>query len=940
MKLKLLKLASLFVFFTFILSLDGQVKIDYTNTKAKLPIDPKIKMGKLSNGLIYYIKENKKPEKRAELLLAINAGAILEDDDQDGLAHFCEHMAFNGTKNFPKNDLVSFLESTGVRFGNDLNAYTNTDETVYMLTLPTDNDDILNKGFRVLEDWSHNVTYNDQDIENERGVIREEWRLGKGAEDRIDRIQRPILFKNSKYAVRDVIGDTTIINHAPYDALRRFYHDWYRPNLMAVICVGDFDSKEIEKKIIEHFGKLVNPDNPRKREKFTVPPNKEILVSVAKDAELSMPGIEIYFKHPGREEGTVESSRQDIVENLFSTIISERLSDLTRKPNPPFIYAYARESRFVDDIRSFTFRAGAKSDGIKYALESLLTEAFRVVGNGFNESELERAKANLLRRMERGFAERDKTPSQMYAFEYLRNFLDDESIPGVETELEMYRHYLPEISLKEVNDLVHKLIKNENCVITIAAPDKPGVVVPTEAEALALYKEISNKKIEPYSDVVVDKPLLQNIPKQGTLTQEKLIKEIGVTELTLSNGVKVVLKPTDFQNDEISFQSFRFGGTSLAPDNDYYSANASSSIINQSGLGDFNRTQLSKKLTGKVARVMAAINTLDEEISGTCSPNDIETMFQLIYSYFIQPRKDKESFEAYIEKLKSQIKDSKNSPRAVLNDTFRVTLGNYHFRSLPTTEKTVEKINLDKAIEFYKQRFSNANGFTFFFAGNFDVEKIKPFILTYLASLPSKKEIEKWKDIGMKSPKGSISKVVKKGIEAQSLVRLVFSGDYVWNEKNNFDFSALMDVFDIKLREVMREDKGGVYGVGAWQNTEKFPREEYSINIAFGCDPKRVDELINAVLDVMKDMTMKKPDSTYLNKVKEIQKREYEVNMKENWYWLNSLYNAYYYNENPVNILKESAMIDKLSADDVFDAAKMYFKTNNYIRVVLMPEDK
>jgi len=939
-KIKLLKLAIIIALFAFVSSLNAQLKIDYTNVKAKIPPDPKIKIGKLSNGLTYYIKENKKPEKRAELLLAVNAGAILEDDDQDGLAHFCEHMAFNGTKNFPKNELVSFLESTGVRFGSDLNAYTNTDETVYMLTLPTDKDDILNKGFRVLEDWAHNVTYKDEDIDSERGVILEEWRLGKGAEDRIDRIQRTILYKNSKYAVRDVIGDTAIINHAPYDAFRRFYHDWYRPNLMAVIVVGDFDVNVIEKKIIEHFGKLVNPEKPRERVKFTVPPHKDILVTVAKDAELSMPGIEIYFKHEGREEGTVGSARQDIVDNLFSSIISERLSELTRKSNPPFIYAFARESRFVDDIRSFTLRAGAKSDGIKYALESLLTEAFRVMNNGFNDSELERAKKNLLRRLERAYAERDKTPSQNFAFEFARNFLDDESIPGIETELEMYKHFLPEITLKEVNDMPGKLIRNENCVITVSAPDKTDVNAPSESEVLALYNEIANKKIEAYSDVVIDKPLLPQMPKPGTVSQEKLIKDIGVTELTLSNGAKVVLKPTEFQNDEIAFRSFHSGGTSLASDNDYYSAYSASSIINQSGIGEFNRTQLSKLLAGKVVRVNTYVDELDEEVYGSCSPNDMETMFQLINSYFTQPRKDKESFQSYIEKIKSQVRDSKNSPRAVFNDSFRVTISNYHFRRMPATEDKIDKVNLDKAYEFYKQRFSNANGFTFFFAGNFSVEKIKPYLLTYLGSLPSNTNIDKWKDVGIQTPKGKIDKVVKKGIEAQSIVRLVFSGDYQWNEQNNFEFSAMMDVFDIKLREVLREDKGGVYGVGAWQSTDKFPKEKYSVNIGFGCDPQRVDELINAVLDVMKNMTSEKPDSTYMNKIKEIQKRENEVNMKENGFWINSLYSSYYYSENPVNILKTNDMIDKLTADDVYAAAKKYFKTDNYIRMVLMPEDK
>lgn len=938
MKIKLLKLAVFIALFAFVSTLDAQFKIEYTNVKAKIPPDPKIKIGKLSNGLTYYIKENKKPEKRAELLLAVNAGAILEDDDQDGLAHFCEHMAFNGTKNFPKNELVSFLESTGIRFGSDLNAYTNTDETVYMLTLPTDNEDILNNGFRVLEDWAHNVTYNDNDIENERGVIREEWRLGKGAEDRIDRIQRPVLFKNSKYAIRDVIGDTAIINNAPYDAFRRFYHDWYRPNLMAVIAVGDFDVNEIEKKIIEHFSNLVNPDNPRERVKFSLPAHKEILVSIAKDKELAMPGVQVYFKHDGREEGTVESYRQNIVDGIFSDILNERLTELTRKPDPPFIYAYAYESRFVNETRSFTLGAGARSDGITTALSALLTETFRVLSNGFTETELERAKKVTLRSMEKAYDEKDKTPSQSFAFEFARNFLEKESIPGIETELEIYKHYIPEITLKEVNDLANKLIRKENVVITLSAPDKPDIIMASESEVLAIFSELSKKYLEAYMDVVPDKPLLDKVPNPGSLIHEKFIKEIGVTELELSNGVTVVLKPTIFKNDEISFSSYHNGGTSISTDEDYYSASAASSIINQSGTGEFNRTQLSKLLAGKVARVNSSIGELTEGISGSCSPKDIETMFQLIYSVITQPRKDAEAFKSLKEKMISQIRDSKNSPRAIFRDSVSVILNNYHFRKMPATEEMLEKINLDKAYNFYKQRFSNANGFTFFFTGSFEVEKIKPYLLTYLGSLPSNKTIDKWKDVGIHTPKGKIDKVVKKGIEAQSFVRLVFSGDYQWSEQNNFDINALLDVFDIKLREVLREDKGGVYGVGSRQSIDKYPEEKYSINISFGCDPKRVDELITAVLDVMKNMTNEKPDESYISKVKEIQKREYEVNMKENWFWMNSLYNSYYNGEDPVRILKTNDKIDKLSADDVFNSAKKYFNTENYIRVVLMPE--
>jgi zinc protease len=922
----------------FSLSAYSQLKIDYNNLKTDVPSDPAIKIGKLENGLKYYIKENKKPEKRAELILVVNAGAILEDEDQNGLAHFCEHMAFNGTKNFPKLDLVNFLESIGVRFGADLNAYTNTDETVYMLTLPTDSERLLNKGFQVLEDWSHNVLYEGKDIDDERGVIREEWRLGKGAEDRIEKKQIPYLFKNSKYEKRDVIGDTAIINNAKYDELRRFYHDWYRPDLMAVIVVGDFDKNDIEKKIKEHFSQLKNPENEKERVRFSVPPNKDILVSVASDKELSMPRVSIYFKHEGRDEKTLESYRQSLVDNLFSEMLTDRLTELTRKPNPPFIYAFAYESRFIDEIRSFTMMGMAKSDGIGQSLESLLKEAFRVYQNGFTESELERAKKINMRRMEKSYDERDKTESSRLAFEYVRNFLDKEPIPGIATELDIDKYFFPGISLDEVNTLTHKLIKNENCVITVAAPDKPGVVVPSDAEVLKMFNNISEEKIEAYSDTVSNQPLLAQIPKPGTVVKEKLVKDIGLTELDLSNGVKVILKPTDFKNDEVSFSSYKWGGSSLASDADYLSAISAASIVNQSGVGIFDRNQLTKMLAGKIVRVNPSIDYLDEEVKGSCSPKDMEVMFQLIYLYFTQPRKDKDAFESYITKLKSQIEDSKNSPRSVMRDTVNVTQFNYNFRKLPWTLESLDKINLDKAVEFYKQRFSNANGFTFFFVGNFDVEKFKPLLLTYLGSLPSNKEMDKWNDRNIEPPKGKIDKIVKKGIEAQSFVWLVLTGDFHRTQKDLFDIEALMDIFDIKVREVLREDKGGVYGVGAWQQVQHFPKDEFKINIVFGCDPKRIDELINAVLDIMNEMKSNVPAEIYMTKVKEIQTRENEVNMKTNMYWLNSIYDSFYNYEDPKRILETEEFIKKLTPDDIRNSANKYFTLNNYIRVVLEPE--
>ncbi|MGA2298243.1 MAG: pitrilysin family protein, partial [FCB group bacterium] len=566
------------------IGLFAQQNLQYNDLKQTLQPDPKVKIGILPNGLKYYIKENRKPEKRMEVLLAVKAGAVLEDDDQNGLAHFNEHMAFNGTKHFPKNDLVDFLEKIGIKFGADLNAFTNYDETVYMLQLPTDKEELLEKGMLVLDDWSHNVSFDDTEIDKERGVILEEWRLGKGAEDRVDKKHDKKVFYNSRYVERDVIGDTAIINHFEHSVIRRFYKDWYRPDLMAVIAVGDFNKDDIEKRIIAHFSDLTNPQNERTRTEYTIPPHKETLVSIATDKELSFPSVRIYFKHPGRESTSLGSYRQDIIDNIFSTLINNRFAELRRKSNPPFLFAMANEGRFVDHIRAFMLFGGAKGDGINQCTEALLTEAFRVMKHGFTQTELDRAKKDALRNIEKAYDEREKTESRNFAFEFERNFIDGEPMPGLETELEINKQFMPGITLDEVNQLSNKLITKENTVITVSAPDRKGVIPPTEAEVLSMYDNISKKDIPAYEDVVITKPLLSKKPEPGKIVEEKQIKEIGVTEWKLSNGVRVLLKPTDFKNDQILFTSFSPGGTSQVKDEDFVSASAAASIINQSGV--------------------------------------------------------------------------------------------------------------------------------------------------------------------------------------------------------------------------------------------------------------------------------------------------------------------------------------------------------------------
>ena len=902
--------------------------------------DPKIIIGKLKNGLTYYIRENHKPEKRAELRLAVKAGSILEDDDQQGLAHFDEHMAFNGTKSFPKQDIVNFLEMSGVRFGPDLNAYTSFDETVYMLQVPTDSPLVLKRGFQILEEWSHHVSYDDIEIDKERGVVIEEWRLGRGADYRVSMKHIPIELYKSHYADRITIGKKEILESCPHDALRRFYHDWYRPDLMAVVAVGDFNKEEIEKLIKKHFSHLNNPENERERLQFPVPDNKETLVSIATDPELTRASVDVIFKRDTSSQGTAADYRTVIISNLSSGMLNARFQELLQKPNPPFIYAYTYDGRFIGPKQAYNLSAGVKENSILDGLESMVTEAFRVMQHGFTATELEREKIQALRGIEKAFKERDKTESRPFIDEYIRNFLHNEPIPGIEVEFNLYKQFLPGITQQDVDKQIREQITKGNRVITVSAPQKDGVKVPTEAEVLSIMNKVSTEQLTPYVDKVDTESLISKLPKPGKVVEEKKIASLDVIEWKLSNGAKVILKPTDFKNDEILFSAYSAGGTSLVPDKDYLSATFTTALIQQSGVGNFDEIALQKKLSGKIVNVGPSLNQLSEGFSGNASPQDIETLFQLVYLYGTSPRKDSTAFASLITRYKAMLQNRSVSPEAAFADTNQVTITNYHFRARPITIALINEINFDKAISIYKNRFADFSDFIFFFVGNFKADSIKPFVEQYLASLPSLNRKEMWKDIGVEPPKGVISKQVKRGIEPKSSINLTFTGPFEWTQQNRYDFNSMLEALNIKLREVLREDKGGTYGVGASGSPSLYPRQEYGISVRWGCDPKRVDELVNAALEQIDSAKLKPFDPMYIEKVRETQRRGYEVNLKQNGFWLNNLRSYYANNEDPEMILNYPKLVENLNAAAIQNAVKKYFNMDNYVKVVLYPEKK
>jgi zinc protease len=906
----------------------------------KLTPDPAITIGKLDNGLIYYVRENKKPEKRCELRLAVKVGSVVEDDDQLGLAHFVEHMAFNGTENFPKMEIINFLEKSGMKFGPEVNAMTSFDQTVYMLQLPTDSIQVLKKGFQILQQWAQHVAFDGTEIDKERGVIIEEWRLGQGAQMRILMQQLPYLLYNSQYAKRFVIGKKEVLESFKHETLKRYYRDWYRPDMMAVVAVGDFNGKEIVSWIKEHFSGLKNPVPERPRVEYPVPTHKETLVTIASDAELPMSMCQIIFKRPVKDTYTAGDYRDELVDRLCGSMLSARYAERVQKPNPPFVFAAGVDQRFLGNVQVTALIAALKETSILDGIDALVTEAYRAKQHGFTATELERQKKQVVSQYENMFKEREKRQSRMLADEYVRNFLQKETIPGIEVEYEMARQFMPGVGLEEVNKRIAERLQDEGRVITLSLPKKESIKVPTEAEILATFNAASTKRHEPYVDKVSTQPLLAKLPQPGKIVSEKKTESIGVTEWVLSNGARVILKPTDFKDDEVLFSAYSKGGHSLVDENVYRSATNAATLVSQSGVGEFDAIVLQKMLTGKMVNVYPMISELSEGFSGSAAPKDLETLFQLVYLYGTAPRKDTSAISALMTRMRASLQNRSADPNGVFMDTVQVTMANYHYRGKPLTTALLSEINPDKALAFYKDRFADFSDFTFFFVGNIKPESIKPFVEQYLASLPSIKRTESWRDVGVKAPPGPVSKTVYKGMEPKSTVQMYLTGPFEWTDQNRYDFMSLIELMRIKLREVVREEKGGTYGISVYGAPSLYPRKEYSLTISWGCSPDRVDELVGTVLQQLDSLKMKRPDQVYVDKVQEQQRRTYEVNLKENNFWMSNFRTFIANGESLEDILKYPSYVEKLSGQAIQNAAKTYLQLNTLKKFVLYPEKK
>ena len=905
--------------------------------KDPLPMDPKIITGKLDNGLSYYIRENQKPENRAIFFLAVDAGSVIERDDQLGLAHFTEHMGFNGTKQFPGNSLVSELEKKGVIFGRDLNASTGFEATLYFVNLPTDDEDLFNMGLKILDGWAFNMLLTEDEIDNERGVIIEEWRLYQSADERMFERMLPILFKGSQYAERNVIGTLESLENFTYQAIRDYYKRWYRPDNMAIILVGDFDGKDMEKKVKDFFTINDKPTTPLERPYFEIPGNKEPIIAILTDPEATGSEFTIAFKHPKTETQTFGDYRRNLVRGLIAQMMNARFDELAEKKTNPFNDAHGYYGDYWSRKNdAFQIWGESKEGKLLPSLELVFTELKRIDQHGFLSTELDRAKSEYYANAEKAAKEADKTNSVSHSYSYAMGFLDKEPVVGSEINFEIIKEYLFDITLEEVNEMAKSYITDENIACDMTMPEKKGLKVPAEKEILAVINKFKTANTKPYVDKVNSLPFLAKDPTPGKVSKQIQNEKLDYVELQLSNGATVILKNTDFKNDEIRLTAYSPGGNSLYENHVLPNVIFASSVINDCGIGNYSPADYAKFMMGKNYRIYANISTYEETLGGSTAPKDLETFLQHLYMIFEAPRKDKEVFDRNIEQWKEQAANYENDPEYQYYKFSMKTRYSDHKRLVFLEDKTLKAMNLDQMFKIFRERFANASDFTFIFVGNIDIEKSIPLIEKYIGGIPSgKKEQIINRDIPL--AKGIIDKTIYFGLADKTLVGHFTSLPYQWNAENNIATSALNNIMRIKMTENIREKLGGTYGTQFSLSPTKVPVEKVNMTISLGCNPDRVEEITTEIWRTVAEVIENGPTQVDLDKAKEQMIRSFETGMKENFNWTSWLKN-YYDQGTAIYTLDEwKEKVNALTIDDLKEAAQ-YMKHDEHVRTILMPE--
>lgn len=916
------------------------VKAQY-DMKAALPTDKEYRIGKLENGLTYYVRHNEEPKERASFYIIQNVGALLENDNQNGLAHFLEHMAFNGTKNFPDKGIIKTLEKYGVAFGANINAYTAQNETVYNISaVPTKDKALLDTCLLVLHDWSHYLSLENEEIDSERGVIGEEWRTRRNSGFRLRDQTSPVIFKDSKYAVRDVIGDLNVIKNFEYQTLKDFYHDWYRTDLQAIAVVGDFDIDEMEAKIKALFSKIPAVKDAQKRPFFDLPEHEETLFVVATDKEAQQSSIAVYNKIKGvdNSEKNHEYMRNSFIQNFYNAMINSRVGELMQKGNPPFIGGGLGYSGFVRGYDAYFINATAKPNQEDIALEAILTENERVKRFGFNNSELERVKTNMLVNLESAYKQKDKTNNEEYIGEIKSHFLEKEPMVNIEYYYEFAKNVIPTITVEEVSAKAKEWNSPKNRVIVVSGPSENAKHL-TKEEALAIMDKVEKADLKPYEDAVSSSSLISKEIKAGKITSVKKLPEFSAEEWTLSNGAKVVFRKADYEKDQVSLSSFSKGGASLYGLDMLTSATNVSKFVGSYGLGEFDAITLNKLLSGKKASCSVNIQSRYEGVNGNATPADIETMFQLLYLRFEAPRFDKDAHGAVMSRSRAGISNMEKDPQKILKDSLSLIMTNYHPRTLIYNEAYLDRIDIDQIEKVYRDRIKDASDFTFFIVGNIEAETVKPLVEKYIGSLQSENRRENWVDSKVRAPKGKTVKEIELALETpKSTVVTYFIKEMPYNMYNSLCNDVLAGILDLRYTENIREKEGGTYGVGVNGNSTKEPFTSYSMMMSFDCDPDKANHLKSLIYLETEKLMKEGPTQEEVEKVVMNIQKNREQSKQHNQYWSNALYSYYMTGINTADPKNYEDILAKLSPKDIQKFTKSLFEKADVVDVIFKPK--
>ena len=914
------------------------------NENEQLPIDKSVRVGKLKNGLTYYIRHNENPKNLVNFYIAQKVGSIQEEENQRGLAHFLEHMCFNGTDHFPGKGVINYLEGIGVKFGADLNAYTSIDETVYNIdNVPVNIDGAIDSCLWILRDWADGLTLDPEEIDKERGVIHEEWRGRNSAMMRMQERMLADIFPGNKYGTRLPIGIMEVVDNFPYEALRDYYETWYRPDLQGIIIVGDIDVDKMEKKVKKIFKGIKAAKKPVERVYYPVEDNEDMIFSQQIDKEQQNYVLQLMYKHtaaPRELRNTAAEIRENSVRSLAMSLLNTRFSEILSKENPPYLRAGVGFGDYGTSMtmKSFNVSVTCKQEQMLQAIPMVFTEVERARRFGFTEAELNRLKMSMLAGMDSWYAERDKRTNSYHAQNCIRHFLDAVSLMAPEMEYELSKEMINSITLDEVNAVIPALHRKDNRVVVSYAPEKEGVVYPGKEDIEMLLSMIENTRgIEPYEDNSVDAPLLAELPTGGKVVSTEEGKW-GTTIWTLSNGIKVIVKPTDFQADQISLAGYKIGGTNRYADSERVNISMLGSLAGIGGFGVFDATQLGKKLAGSTASANVGSGPLHDIITAGCSPKDAEDMFQLMYLKFTSPRKDMNAFESLTTRMRNSLKDRNINPNTALSDTLTFALYKGHPRTLPFVAADVDKIDYDRVLEIYKERTSDATGYMFFIIGNVDIEAIKPLVEQYIGALPCNGRVEEIVKSSVETRKGVYRNNFKKQMENPTGTELIcYSGDIESTQKSRITMNFLSQILQIVYTEEVREKEGGTYGVGVSGNISRRPNEEYSLTVNFNMAPERREELAAIIVREFEKMAAEGPAEEHVEKVRSYMLKNFEESQRKNAAWMNWMYSYYFENEDSHSNFE--SIVKGITKEDVRKLAEYILKQGNFIEVSMVPAE-